>query len=403
MQSTDAQLLAALERFVVDNDDLLELEARIGRFNIFDALGVVRAEIRHSNFLAWLLDPNESHGAGHTFLNAVLMDLLRESPVDLRPLSPVDLDGSSLGGVKVRREYRNIDLLISSGSPRIVVAVENKIDSGEHSDQLQRYRAIVQQDFPEHKPLFVFLTPDGDEPTEADWVSYTYGDIHRVLKRAIRLFDEGIGDEVKTFLDHYLTMIGSRLMPDPDIDALCERIYKNHRQAIDLILERFGDPRAEFIRRVGKYLEERPDSWAIYQETSTVIRFMPAEWRNSILDAQSGSDRPTLHALIRFNPRVAFLRIVLEPLSDEQLHEDLIEEISKRGDTFGFSPNRSLRPKRRNAVWAQTLARDRGGLDPNDNLLETALEEIDRLYDRLKKMESFVRPFIESAGTERDE
>lgn len=32
--------LAALERFVVENDELLELEARIGRFNIFDALRI---------------------------------------------------------------------------------------------------------------------------------------------------------------------------------------------------------------------------------------------------------------------------------------------------------------------------------------------------------------------------
>jgi len=35
------QALAALERFVVENDDLLELEERIGRFNIFDALRIV--------------------------------------------------------------------------------------------------------------------------------------------------------------------------------------------------------------------------------------------------------------------------------------------------------------------------------------------------------------------------
>ena len=38
----------ALERFVVENDDLLDLESRIGRFNIFDALGITRVEIRHS-------------------------------------------------------------------------------------------------------------------------------------------------------------------------------------------------------------------------------------------------------------------------------------------------------------------------------------------------------------------
>ncbi|MBI1368585.1 MAG: hypothetical protein GC162_08005 [Planctomycetes bacterium] len=57
--------LAAIEAFVADNDDLLKLEERIGRFNIFDAPGIVRAEIRHSNFLAWLLDP-----AGHSKSNS---------------------------------------------------------------------------------------------------------------------------------------------------------------------------------------------------------------------------------------------------------------------------------------------------------------------------------------------
>jgi hypothetical protein len=60
--------LEVLERFVVDNDDLSELEIRIGRFNIFDALSIARTEIRHSNFLAWLLDPSESHGQGPLFL-----------------------------------------------------------------------------------------------------------------------------------------------------------------------------------------------------------------------------------------------------------------------------------------------------------------------------------------------
>ncbi len=65
MTETDLQ---ALERFVAENDDLLKLEEQIGRFNIFDALGIARVEIRHSNFLAWLLTPGESHGQGDLFL-----------------------------------------------------------------------------------------------------------------------------------------------------------------------------------------------------------------------------------------------------------------------------------------------------------------------------------------------
>jgi hypothetical protein len=104
IESDTSSDLAALERFVVDNDELLELESRIGRFNIFDALRVDRAEIRHSNFLAWLLNPAESHGQGALFLRAVLMDLLQSAP-EFRPFSPIELDGEELRGVEVHREF----------------------------------------------------------------------------------------------------------------------------------------------------------------------------------------------------------------------------------------------------------------------------------------------------------
>src|SRR6266699_4955387 len=113
----DGEELTALERFVVDNDDLLTLESLIGRFNIFDALAISQAEIRHSNFLAFILDPAESNGQGPLFLKAVLMDLLKAAPADLRPFSPIDLDGTDLRGVSVRREWRHIDLLITCEEP----------------------------------------------------------------------------------------------------------------------------------------------------------------------------------------------------------------------------------------------------------------------------------------------
>src|SRR3989442_14884323 len=99
--------LEALERFVVENDDLLQLASRIGRFNIFDALCITRVEIRHSNFLAFILDPAESHGLGQLFLKAILMDLLKEASPGLRPLSPIELDGTDLRGVEIQREWKH--------------------------------------------------------------------------------------------------------------------------------------------------------------------------------------------------------------------------------------------------------------------------------------------------------
>ena len=36
--------------------------------NIFDAVGMERQEVKHSAFIAWLLDPSKPHGLGNRFL-----------------------------------------------------------------------------------------------------------------------------------------------------------------------------------------------------------------------------------------------------------------------------------------------------------------------------------------------
>ena len=44
--TTDKEQRALLENFVIANKDLEELEAKISRFNIFKAVGIVRQEIK---------------------------------------------------------------------------------------------------------------------------------------------------------------------------------------------------------------------------------------------------------------------------------------------------------------------------------------------------------------------
>ena len=56
-----------LQKLVVDNSALERLESLITGFNIFEAIGAVRQEPRHSDFLAFLLDPGADHGLGDAF------------------------------------------------------------------------------------------------------------------------------------------------------------------------------------------------------------------------------------------------------------------------------------------------------------------------------------------------
>lgn len=283
--------LEALERFVVENDHLLDLEARIGKFNVFDALGIVNAEIRHSNFLAWLLDPGESHGLGGLFLNAVLMDLLRQTPVGQRLFSPIKLDGGELRGVEVRREWRNIDLLIKCDEPPFVIAIENKVGSGEHSGQLSRYHKIVSDavDLAGRPHQFVYLTRDGDEPSEDAWTVYSYADLHRVLTRVRDAAAEQIGDEVATFLDHYLRLIGSRFMEDEKITELCRDIYKNHRHAIRLIIDRVGGEASPALETMIEVVEG-DDRWTVLKRGGRSVEYLPTAWVDTI-QAQSKSPK----------------------------------------------------------------------------------------------------------------
>jgi hypothetical protein len=85
------QDLKALEAFVVDNPELERLEALLDQFNIFEAIGVVRQELRHSDFLAFLLDPHQKHGLRDAFARRLLQKALVSSEASL-PISPIDLD-----------------------------------------------------------------------------------------------------------------------------------------------------------------------------------------------------------------------------------------------------------------------------------------------------------------------
>ena len=69
-------------------------------------------------------------------------------PSSLSLFLQIDLDLWDLDDVEIRLEWFSIDILIIDGQHQLAVIIENKIDSGEHDDQLKRYRQIVNQHYP---------------------------------------------------------------------------------------------------------------------------------------------------------------------------------------------------------------------------------------------------------------
>jgi len=99
---------------LIQSEDLEELESSFQSLNIFELAGLVKQEIKHSNFLGELLNPNSQMGHGDKVLKPFVRASLRnrQNQLDANSLTAIDFELTSTDDYEVRREYRNIDLLL---------------------------------------------------------------------------------------------------------------------------------------------------------------------------------------------------------------------------------------------------------------------------------------------------
>ena len=269
----------ALRSFVDDNEDLEQLETILDRFNLFESLGLVRQEIRHSAFIRWFLDPSETHGLGDFPLRQFLRRVIKageEHEGDLPSL--FDLDDWNLGEVEIRKEWRNIDLLILDEDNRFVCTIENKVDSGEGPDQLPRYKRTVKQAFGEYKRVFVFLTKSGDPPSDEAYIRMSYVDLASIIESTLKRRESQVNDEIKLFVQQYLDMVRRHIVQDSDVQELCRRLYRNHRRALDLIFEHRPDRATEVAHAIQDYIKSQDALIPLYSakyNPKSYIRFLP--------------------------------------------------------------------------------------------------------------------------------
>ena len=324
---------AALESFVDDNADLERLETMLDRFNIFESLGLVRQETRHSDFLRWLLDPSETHGLGDYWLRRLLRQVI-EAGEGIYENSPsvFDLDGWDLGRAEIRREWRNIDLLILDRDNHFVCVVENKIDSDEHSNQLKRYREIVEGEYPEYKKAFVFLTIAGDVPSDDAYIPVSYGDIVGVIEPAPKRQESQINDEIWLFVQQYIDMVRRHIVEDSEIQEICNRLYQNHRRALDLIFEYRPDRATEVAQAIQDYIKSRgdliPDG-----SSKSYIKFLPSRMDVLPHDGWQGGSKRMLDFTLENKGKVQF-RLEMQP-GPEQTRMQIYEKAKELPGVFG--------------------------------------------------------------------
>ena len=233
---------------IITDHNFERLELSLREPNIFRALSIERKELRHSNFIAYILDPRENHGLKDIVLRKLLRDLFTESKSLDRTI--FDADYIDLNNIEIRREWRNIDILIVLKND--VIVIENKVDSVDHSNQLRRYRKIVEESFQAKKRHYVYLTPFGNDPQDAEsrscYINYSYVQISEIIESILKLYSNSISQKIYFYLSDYLTIVKRELLMNDTLNELALKVYNAHKEAFDFIFENRPDPSSILYR-----------------------------------------------------------------------------------------------------------------------------------------------------------
>lgn len=188
----------------VDAKKLKEIQ---NKFNPFSVLGIESYEIRHSNTLAWLLDPCGSHGLSDKFLRLFLQNFNNATETTEKEKLQAALENkASLQSVQVRREITLKD--IESRSESVVdaavegrlngsadgmektqknglldvliqgddwiVAIEVKVQARQGTGQLEKYSKALNHGYGEVIEKHLVYLTNNDEGLPGEWTAYKW-------------------------------------------------------------------------------------------------------------------------------------------------------------------------------------------------------------------------------------
>ncbi|MBI1233045.1 MAG: hypothetical protein GC208_00890 [Alphaproteobacteria bacterium] len=277
-RSAGAQLIGQLESLRDDQHALERISREFGRFNLFRVLRIAHRELPHSNMLAWLFDPDGSHGFGAAFLAAWLKRCLRDGD----PVAARQAERGDIRYVTVERERNHIDILINIAwrdGAHWTVCIENKVGSTQGVDQLVRYRRLVENTFKAAtKRFFILLSRDGEEPDDDAYLVATYGDVLHALSETLSSIRTGGAERALT--EQYAALLEEEFMPNDEARRLAREIYRKHRAAIDFIFEERQAPKNVAVSELNRLFSESAVELGLSMESEggLIVRFCPKQW-----------------------------------------------------------------------------------------------------------------------------
>ncbi len=242
-------------------------------FNTFDVLRYANYEIRHSNVLAWLLQPAETHGIDGRFLKWFVDHLnKRLEAVKGTPLPTVNLEAAN---VRVERELDYVDITVFFKKEQCLVAIENKTGptASDHFSKVKGYHTKLRDKYKNHTVKSVLLTTSTDSRGDIqDIVHVGWKSVHEAIG-SLQEDGEFRSDSVGTFVRQYRELIERQfgltkgggimaLLDDPHHHPILEKLRQLlEKDGADSVGEEVPEERAEYrdaLVRLVKVFRQNP-------------------------------------------------------------------------------------------------------------------------------------------------
>lgn len=246
--------IKVLDRMIAESSEFNQLSSSLSAFNLWDFFKINTSESQNERMLLWLLKENKSHNLGDFFLRRWLILILHNDfNLELnnqRSLNPLNIEYArvveskiiSQKRINVNGKTRILDLFLDLKTLRQedwVIIIEIKVDSFDHKDQLKDYRQWLNEHYPKHKKLTVFLYDENcpqslPEEEEPHWLKTTFSDIRKVLKEALIEKKGMVPLREKSFIEQYLENLPP-LAPEgksENLDELTHALFGHYSSGI---------------------------------------------------------------------------------------------------------------------------------------------------------------------------
>lgn len=330
------------------NEKMSKLKTNEKELNIFNAVGMVSQEIRHSNFLAWLFE-NDSKFLYNSLLDEFLRKTISVTENQIKNSGyPIEKSKIELlkdyimfkekKSIEVKREFKDIDLFIVDKENETVICIENKVDALESEKQLRKYFDITNMYYKGYKKFFIFLTKDGIEPKSDDdkkeYFLVTYSEIFEILKKILKKNKEKLNTEIKMLIENYIDLLIKEeiVMSDSnDIKKLCSEIWDKYEDKLNILLKHqpnFGVITKEILEEI----EKSKEIININKNARTDFSYMPVKLNEKIIkDYNSDGNSIGFNIFVRDN------KVIWHLYKNENFKGVKAEEFYKKIDGQQFN------------------------------------------------------------------